>query len=243
MRRPSRGRQPHDRRRSPSPHLPRAACRRVVDHALRYKRVVVVSVSIPHAAVDSVVRREARSAASATRAGFVSLSALDEHAMTAARRRRRASCPIPRFCRETTRADRRAVLRDRRRDDRAGHRAEAPMSEPAFAEQPARELYVRHARMDGRSVVRLRAMDEGDRCVVEARSGRPHPQSTPFRRARTRSRPRSRRHASSRTQWRRSSRSAATSPRPEAGTRGPVGATPAAAQRPPQRLRAVGVGR
>jgi hypothetical protein len=42
------------------------------------------------------------------------------------------------------------------------------MSEPAFAEQPARELYVRHARMDGRSVVRLRAMDEGDRCVVEA---------------------------------------------------------------------------
>ena len=46
---------------------------------------------------------------------------------------------------------------------------------------------------------------------------------------------RSRRHASSRTQWRRSSRSAATSPRPEAGTRGPVGATPAAARRPPQR--------
>ncbi len=32
----------------------------------------------------------------------------------------------------------------------------------------SRELYVRHARIDGRSVARLRALDEGDRCVVEA---------------------------------------------------------------------------
>ena len=31
-----------------------------------------------------------------------------------------------------------------------------------------RELYVRHARIDGCSVARLRAVDEGDRCVVEA---------------------------------------------------------------------------
>jgi hypothetical protein len=30
------------------------------------------------------------------------------------------------------------------------------------------ELYVRHARLDGRSVAVLRAMDYGDRCVVEA---------------------------------------------------------------------------
>jgi hypothetical protein len=43
------------------------------------------------------------------------------------------------------------------------------MSEAA-ALQPdsGRELYVRHARIDGRSVARLRAVDEGDRCVVEA---------------------------------------------------------------------------
>jgi hypothetical protein len=36
--------------------------------------------------------------------------------------------------------------------------------------QPAvrRELYVRHARLDGRSVAMLRAIDEGNRCVVEA---------------------------------------------------------------------------
>ena len=44
------------------------------------------------------------------------------------------------------------------------------MSEPASAPETSagRELYVRHARMDGRSVARLRAVDEGGRCVVEA---------------------------------------------------------------------------
>lgn len=31
-----------------------------------------------------------------------------------------------------------------------------------------RELFVRHARKDGRSVVVLRAVDHGDSCVVEA---------------------------------------------------------------------------
>jgi hypothetical protein len=30
------------------------------------------------------------------------------------------------------------------------------------------ELYVRHARLDGNSVAVLRAIDHGDRCVVEA---------------------------------------------------------------------------
>ena len=54
-----------------------------VDHALRYSRVVVVSVSIPGAAVDAVVRKEARSAAKATHAAFVRLSALNEHAVSA----------------------------------------------------------------------------------------------------------------------------------------------------------------
>ncbi|MCS7007943.1 MAG: hypothetical protein RMM28_04015 [Thermoleophilia bacterium] len=34
-------------------------------------------------------------------------------------------------------------------------------------ETPGRELYVRHARLDGRSVVLLRAIDQGVRCVVE----------------------------------------------------------------------------
>ena len=42
------------------------------------------------------------------------------------------------------------------------------MSEAALRTAPERELYVRHARLDGRSVARLRAVDVGDRCVVEA---------------------------------------------------------------------------
>ena len=42
------------------------------------------------------------------------------------------------------------------------------MSEPALQQAPGRELYVRHARLEGRSVARLRAVDEGSRCVVEA---------------------------------------------------------------------------
>jgi hypothetical protein len=45
------------------------------------------------------------------------------------------------------------------------------MSEAAAAaaqSSASRELYVRHARIDGCSVARLRAVDEGDRCVVEA---------------------------------------------------------------------------
>ena len=52
-----------------------------VDHALRYGKVVVVSVSMPGAAVDAQVRSEARAGAAASRAGFVRLSALNERAM------------------------------------------------------------------------------------------------------------------------------------------------------------------
>jgi hypothetical protein len=42
------------------------------------------------------------------------------------------------------------------------------MSEAALTASPGRELYVRHARRDGRSVAVLRAVDRGDSCVVEA---------------------------------------------------------------------------
>jgi len=52
-----------------------------VDHALRYGKVVVVSVSMPGAAVDAQVRREAHTAAAASHAGFVRLNALNERAM------------------------------------------------------------------------------------------------------------------------------------------------------------------
>jgi hypothetical protein len=36
------------------------------------------------------------------------------------------------------------------------------------AQGDVRELYVRHARLDGHSIALLRAVDEGHRCVVEA---------------------------------------------------------------------------
>jgi hypothetical protein len=41
------------------------------------------------------------------------------------------------------------------------------VSEPALR-TPSRELYVRHARLDGKSVALLRAIDEGGGCVVQA---------------------------------------------------------------------------
>lgn len=41
------------------------------------------------------------------------------------------------------------------------------MSAVAVQQTPGRELYVRHARLDGRSVVLMRAIDQGVRCVVE----------------------------------------------------------------------------
>ncbi|MGH3065631.1 MAG: hypothetical protein ACRDOF_04935 [Gaiellaceae bacterium] len=42
------------------------------------------------------------------------------------------------------------------------------MSEAAAHVMPGQELYVRHARIDGRSVAVLRAIDQGHQCVVEA---------------------------------------------------------------------------
>ncbi len=53
-----------------------------IDHALRYSRVVVVSVSMPGAAVDAVVRKEAREAARVTHTAFVPLSALNERGVS-----------------------------------------------------------------------------------------------------------------------------------------------------------------
>ena len=47
----------------------------------------------------------------------------------------------------------------------AGPAAAAPVTPVATA---GRELFVRHARKDGRSVAILRAVDYGDSCIVEA---------------------------------------------------------------------------
>jgi hypothetical protein len=72
-----------------APATPRAKPARVasgfppaIDHALRYSRVVVISVTVPGAAVDAVVRREARAAATTARARFVSLTAANERALS-----------------------------------------------------------------------------------------------------------------------------------------------------------------
>jgi hypothetical protein len=43
-----------------------------------------------------------------------------------------------------------------------------PAADAAGAAGAGRELFVRHARKDGRSVAVLRAVDYGDSCVVEA---------------------------------------------------------------------------
>jgi hypothetical protein len=56
--------------------LPPSGFPRPVHRALRRNRVVVVVVYTPGAAVDSVVRAEARAGARASRAGLVQLSAL-----------------------------------------------------------------------------------------------------------------------------------------------------------------------
>lgn len=48
----------------------------------------------------------------------------------------------------------------------------------AEAAAAGRELFVRHARRDGRSIAVLRAVDHGDTCVVEAEvfpAGSAHP--------------------------------------------------------------------
>lgn len=50
----------------------------------------------------------------------------------------------------------------------AGPMANQPGGPPPAAATVPRELFVRHARKDGRSVAVLRAVDYGDSCVVEA---------------------------------------------------------------------------
>jgi hypothetical protein len=65
----------------PKPHVASGFPPRI-DHALRYSRIVVVSVSMPGAAVDKVVRSEARAAAKATHVAFVPVSALNERAVS-----------------------------------------------------------------------------------------------------------------------------------------------------------------
>ena len=54
-----------------------------VDLALRRRGVVVVAIYMPGAAVDAIVRAEARAAAVRSRAGYVPISALNERLLQA----------------------------------------------------------------------------------------------------------------------------------------------------------------
>ena len=96
------GTKPHDRRRSPSPP-PRERLAGAGGSRASLQAVVVVSVSIPHAAVDAVVRRRPVPRPPPPSSGFVSLSALNEHAMTQLVAKA-GVCPTPRSRREATRA-------------------------------------------------------------------------------------------------------------------------------------------
>jgi len=55
------------------------------------------------------------------------------------------------------------------------------MSEAVARARSGHELYVRHARINGNSVAVLRAVDEGDRCVVEAEVWPNGPTAEPVR--------------------------------------------------------------
>ena len=202
--RPSRRSRRARRRRTPSgtllapAALPASGFPLPIHRALRRNRVVVVAVYMPGASVDAVVRREARAGARAARAGYVAVSALSER-LVRPLVAKTGVLPAP------------AVLviarpgvvdglpqRDRPRDRRPGRRAGAAMIEGDARPDPARELYVRHARVDGNSVALLRAIELGDSCVVEAEVWpvSADPRTAHSRRARTPSGARSRRRAS-----------------------------------------------
>jgi hypothetical protein len=65
---------------TPRLRLPASGFPSAVDRAFRKHRVVVLAVFMPGSGVDAVVRREARAAAIATRAGYVRVNALNEGA-------------------------------------------------------------------------------------------------------------------------------------------------------------------
>ncbi|MDH4340969.1 MAG: hypothetical protein OEW47_11485, partial [Thermoleophilia bacterium] len=58
--------------------IPKSGFPAPVDRALRRRGVVVVAIYMPGAAVDAVVRAEARAAAVRSRVGYVAISALNE---------------------------------------------------------------------------------------------------------------------------------------------------------------------
>ena len=149
-----------------NPVVPPSGFPVVVDRALRQHEVVVVSLVVPGARVDELAAAEAEAGAKLGGAGFLALNVLNE-GVARALLAKLDSVQDPSVL-VVKRSGEVAVeltgLR-RPRDGRPGRRERLAVSSVAKADE--RELFVRHARKDGRSVAVLRAIDHGDSCVVE----------------------------------------------------------------------------
>ena len=148
------------------PKIPPTGFPLAVDRALAQHKVVVVSLVVPGSHVDELAAGEAKAGAKLGGAGYLALNVLNErvaHAVLAKLDGRQGAQPARSQAVGRGRARARRLRRPR--DGRSGRRERRPVSSVA---QPERELFVRHARKDGRSVAVLRAVDHGDSCIVEA---------------------------------------------------------------------------
>jgi len=132
---------------------------------------VVVALYNPYSEVDGIAFAEARAGAKIAGVGFVPLSVLSE-AQVGNLTQMLGMLPDPGllvYIRPGTLVARISGFADKE-TSRAGRPERRPRDVTGAAPEGAgaRELFVRHARRDGRSVAILRAVDYGDSCVVEA---------------------------------------------------------------------------
>ena len=160
--------------------------------ALRSHSVVVVSLYTPDASVDSMATDEARHGALAAHVGFVAFNVADEKIVAplssvltggadACRPRpRRAGSARLRQAEGPLRPPER-LRRPRHRRAGCGERRDLRPVSAAEGTSAGRELFVRHARRDGRSIAVMRAVDHGElvrrrgRGVPERQRGAPRP--------------------------------------------------------------------
>lgn len=136
-----------------------------VDKALRTYEVVVVSLVVPGAKVDELAAMEAQAGAKLGGAGFLALNVLNEDVARALLAKLDvAEDPSVLVLKRSGEV---AVELRRLRRPRNGRPGCCKRGLVSTAATAPRELFVRHARKDGRSVAVLRAIDHGDSCVVE----------------------------------------------------------------------------
>ena len=167
------------------------SCPQPLQWQLAHHKVVVVSLYNPSADVDAISVAEAHAGAIDASAGFLLVNVLDNKVagiLTALLpgggllpdpgvlrlpRARRRCAPARRLRRPRVgRAggDERAVGRDRPAATAGATTCSTATGSVVnqSSETTGRELFVRHAKKDGRSVTILRAVDYGSSCVVEA---------------------------------------------------------------------------